>query len=180
MVPFSAQCNRGRSPSPICCSVPISAPSGRQVMLCYPFSILNDQRQHFRMSSTCCSASSSLFALHLHHYMEEPKALLAQKLASSALTSLLDAREARSCLCRRSPPRRGFSPPRRYGGGGPGGRRATPPARGLHMFVAGLNFITNERVSLFCCIRSTSKHAWACNNLVFHANAFVCRPRVVC
>ena len=27
-----------------------------------------------------------------------------------------------------------------------GGRRPTPPATGTHLFVAGLNFITNERV----------------------------------
>ncbi len=50
---------------------------------------------------------------------------------------------------RRSPP------PPRYGGGFDSrgrspprgmGRRATPPATGLHMFVAGLNFICTEKV----------------------------------
>ncbi|KAK9823768.1 hypothetical protein WJX72_005368 [[Myrmecia] bisecta] len=62
---------------------------------------------------------------------------------------------------RRSPPPRRYSPrrysprrsPPRYGGGGYGGgygrpaprRRETPPSQGLHMFVAGLNFICTER-----------------------------------
>lgn len=49
----------------------------------------------------------------------------------------------------------GRPPPARYGGGFDSrgrspprgmGRRATPPATGLHMFVAGLNFICTERV----------------------------------
>ena len=51
------------------------------------------------------------------------------------------------CTCR--------SPPRSYYSGDR--RRATPPRTGTHLFVAGLNFITNERVppaslSMSCCV----------------------------